>query len=107
MLCAVFYKIMNTLKWLQRKYPNSFEELNEYFDRHEIENFKKSTIKKVRSHRFWLGGVMCRLFHHIRAIENCKFIDRVDGREVGQYECCRCNKRFMANSKRSWFRVYN
>lgn len=65
------------------------------------------TIKKERNHRFWLGGVMCRLFHHIRTIEECKFIDRVDGREVGQYECCRCNKRFMANSKRSWFRVYN
>jgi hypothetical protein len=45
MLCAVFYRIMNSLKWLQRKYPNSFEELNEYFDRHEIENFKKSTMK--------------------------------------------------------------
>jgi hypothetical protein len=65
------------------------------------------TIQKARIHRFWLGGVMCRLFHHIRTIEDCKFIDRVDGREVGQYECCRCNKRFMANSKRSWFRVYN
>ena len=65
------------------------------------------TIKKARSHRFWLGGVICRLFHHIRTIEECKFIDRVDGREVGQYECCRCNKRFMANSKRSWFRVYS
>ena len=59
---------------------------------------EKLTIKKARSHRFWLGGVMCRLFHHIRTIEECKFIDRVDGREVGQFECCRCNKRFMANS---------
>jgi hypothetical protein len=41
------------------------------------------TIKKARNHRFWLGGIMCRLFHHIRTIEECKFIDRVDGREVG------------------------
>jgi len=36
---------MNSLKWLKRKYPNSFEELNEYFDKHEIDNFKKSTMK--------------------------------------------------------------
>lgn len=36
---------MNSLKWLQRKYPNSFEELNAYFDRNEIKNFKKSTMK--------------------------------------------------------------
>ena len=65
------------------------------------------TIKKARNNRFWSGGIICRLFHHIRTIEELKFIDRVDGREVGQYECCRCNKKFMANSKSSWFRVYN
>ena len=45
MLCAVFYRIMNSLKWLQRKYPNSFKELNEYFDSYELENFKKSHMK--------------------------------------------------------------
>jgi hypothetical protein len=22
------------------------------------------TIKKARTHRFWLGGVMCRFFFH-------------------------------------------
>jgi len=33
---------MNSLNWLKRKYPNSFDELNEYFDRHEIENFKNA-----------------------------------------------------------------
>lgn len=36
---------MDSIKWLQRKYPNSFKELNEYFDRIELENFKKSTMK--------------------------------------------------------------
>jgi hypothetical protein len=36
---------MDSVKWLQRKYPKSFDELNKYFDRHEIENFKKSTLK--------------------------------------------------------------
>ena len=65
------------------------------------------TIKKSRNYRFSFGGIMCRLFHHIRTIEELKFIDRVDGLQVGQYECCQCNKKFMANSKSSWFRVYN
>lgn len=36
---------MESIKWLKRKYPNTFEELNEYFDRHQIEEFKKSTMK--------------------------------------------------------------
>ena len=67
----------------------------------------EETFKEKRHHRFWLGGVMCRLFHHIRTIENCKFIDKVDGREVGQFECVKCKAKFMANKKSSWFRVYN
>lgn len=64
------------------------------------------TIKEIAT-LFGISGVICRLFHHIITIENCKFIDVVDGKKVGQYECSKCNKRFMANSKRSWFRVYN
>ena len=36
---------MEDLKWLKRKYPNSFEELNKYFDRQELCDFKKSTLK--------------------------------------------------------------
>lgn len=36
---------MDSINWLKRKYKKSFKELNDYFDRHEIENFKKSTLK--------------------------------------------------------------
>jgi len=36
---------MENNKWLKRKYPNSFDELNEYFNRHELNDFKKSTRK--------------------------------------------------------------
>lgn len=36
---------MEDRKWLQRKYPNLFQELDKYFDRHELKNFKKSTMK--------------------------------------------------------------
>lgn len=36
---------MENIKWLKRKYPNSFEKLNEYFDRHELQNFKQSNLK--------------------------------------------------------------
>jgi len=68
---------------------------------------EKQTIKTKTNSKLWVNGLMCRLFHPIRTIENCKFIDTVDGRSVGQYECFICQKRFMANSKGSWFRVYN
>lgn len=67
---------------------------------------KRITIKKSLINHFWLG-IICRLFHNITTIEECKFIDRINGKEVGQYGCCRCNKKFMAYSKRSLFRVYN
>lgn len=36
---------MDDLKWLKRKYPDSFDELNVYFDRKELRDFKKSTHK--------------------------------------------------------------
>lgn len=36
---------MEDRKWLKRKYPDSFKELDEYFDRHELSSFKKSTRK--------------------------------------------------------------
>lgn len=39
---------MESIKWLQRKYPNSFEDLNKYFDWFELENFKKSRMKLGR-----------------------------------------------------------
>lgn len=54
-----------------------------------------------------LNRIFCRIFHNIKTIESCKFIDIVSGRVVGQHECTTCNKRFMANYKRSWYRVYN
>lgn len=36
---------MEDRKWLRRKYPDSFKELDDYFDRHELRDFKKSTRK--------------------------------------------------------------
>lgn len=36
---------MDNLKWLKRKYPDSFDELNNYFDRVELNHFKRSTLK--------------------------------------------------------------
>lgn len=47
---------MESKKWLKRKYPNTFEELNEYFDRHELENFKKSTMKIGRLTKDLING---------------------------------------------------
>ncbi len=65
----------------------------------------EQTIKH-KSHSFG-NTLLCAVFHHIRTIEECKFIDKVDGKEVGQFECIKCGTKFMANKKRSWFRVYN
>jgi hypothetical protein len=36
---------MENLKWLKRKYPDSFEELKDCFDRLELDNFKKAKLK--------------------------------------------------------------
>ena len=36
---------MDNKKWLQRKYPVSFKAIYEYFDRHELYSFKRSTRK--------------------------------------------------------------
>jgi len=36
---------MDDIKWLQRKYPDSFKEVDEYFDRQELRDFRKSTRK--------------------------------------------------------------
>ncbi len=54
----------------------------------------------------YLNEILCILFHKIRIINHCLFVDIVSGEKVGQYDCIRCNRVFMANSKRSWFRVY-
>ena len=51
--------------------------------------------------------LLCAAFHRIRTIEKCIFIDKVDGREVGLFECVKCGTKFMANKKRSLFRVFN
>ena len=64
------------------------------------------TIKKARSHRFWLGAVMCRLFHPIETLENCSFIDKVTGESVGKFRCKKCGAEYLANGKRDMFRCY-
>ena len=67
---------------------------------------KQLTIKKARHPLFWLGAVMCRLFHPIETLENCSFIDKVTGRSVGKFRCKKCNVEYLANGKRDMFRCY-
>jgi hypothetical protein len=55
----------------------------------------------------FINTLFCAKFHYIRTIEEIKFIDKVDGRAVGQFECVKCGIKFMANKKRSIFRVKN
>ena len=51
--------------------------------------------------------LMCHLFHKIETTENCKFVDIVSGKSVGQFYCKKCNESYMAEGKRNLFRVYN
>lgn len=50
--------------------------------------------------------MICVLFHKIKTLNSCLFTDSVSGENVGEYECVKCNKVYMANSKRSFFRVF-
>lgn len=65
------------------------------------ENFQRKT-----NHRFWLGSVMCRLFHPIETLENCSFVDSVSGKSVGKFRCKKCRAEYLANGKRDVFRCY-
>ena len=53
-----------------------------------------------------ITAVMCRFFHSIEIIENCSFVDRVSGKSVGKFKCKKCDKKYLANSKRDVFRCY-
>ncbi len=50
-------------------------------------------------------SLLCILFHPIATINNNLFIDKVSGQRVGRFHCFKCNVTYMANSKRSFFRV--
>lgn len=52
------------------------------------------------------NAVMCRFFHPIVTIENCSFIDSVSRKSVGKFKCKKCDKKYLANSKRDVFRCY-
>jgi hypothetical protein len=54
----------------------------------------------------WLHDLICRLFHNIKTINPRSFVDVVTKKDVGEFECVKCNKKFYANKKNSWFRVY-
>jgi hypothetical protein len=51
-------------------------------------------------------AVMCRFFHSIETLENCSFVDKVSGKSVGKFKCKKCDKKYLANSKRDFFRCY-
>lgn len=59
--------------------------------------------KKIKS---VFNGLNCRLFHPIETISNCDFIDRVTGKSVGKFKCIKCEKTYLANNKRDFFRCY-
>jgi len=53
-----------------------------------------------------IAAVMCRFFHPIETLENCSFVDKVSGKSVGKFKCKKCDKKYLANSKRDIFRCY-
>lgn len=64
-------------------------------------------MKRTKFEGNFANTLLCAVFHRIRTIEKCIFIDKVDGIEVGLFECVKCGTKFMANKKRSLFRVFN
>lgn len=52
-----------------------------------------------------LSNITCRLTHRIQTIEDVYFMDTVEMKPVGIFYCPKCDKRFMANSPNSWFRI--
>ena len=62
-------------------------------------------IDKKSKTRLSLSNIACRLTHKIEVIEEVYFVDTVALKKVGLFYCTKCEKRFMANSKSSWFRV--
>lgn len=52
-----------------------------------------------------MKDIICAIFHNIIRTDDLPFTDIVSGKQVNYYECKKCNKVFMAESKRNWFRV--
>lgn len=53
-----------------------------------------------------LNYFMCIFFHPIEIIEKTFFIDRVSKKSVGKFKCRKCNKKYLANDKRNFYRQY-
>lgn len=49
--------------------------------------------------------IICALFHPITILYKNYFTDIVSGKNVGKYRCEKCDVTFMANRKRSFWRV--
>lgn len=53
-----------------------------------------------------INSFVCCCFHSIEIMENCSFIDKITRKAVGKFKCKKCNKKYLSNSKRSYFRCY-
>jgi hypothetical protein len=66
----------------------------------------KHTLNLKHKCQLLITAIMCRLFHPIETLKNCSFIDKVTGESVGEFRCKKCDKKYLANSKRDFFRCY-
>jgi hypothetical protein len=66
----------------------------------------KPTSNLAKKWKLLKTAVMCRFFHPIETLENCSFVDTVSGKSVGKFKCKKCDKKYLANSKRDIFRCY-
>ena len=66
----------------------------------------KQILNLKQKWQLLITAVMCRFFHSIETLENCSFIDTVSGKSVGKFKCKKCDKKYLANSKRDIFRCY-
>lgn len=73
----------------------------ELFTKEQEQTISDKTLRTKMS----LSNIVCRLRHQIQTIEDVYFVDTIEKKPVGIFYCPKCNKRFMANSPKSWFRV--
>jgi hypothetical protein len=61
-------------------------------------------MKKILK-QIWMSEVMCILFHRIHMKNKFFILDDVVSYPFVQYKCNTCGRKYLAKSKRDWYRV--
>lgn len=57
--------------------------------------------------KIWMSEIFCFLFHsRIKTKDHVYVIDPITQRPYGRYKCKICGRKYIANNKYDWYRVY-